>query len=332
MIKSNNNHQVSSTSKMVKAFNDKVNFISIGICTKNNHKLLNKCLKSINNLVIPNNLKVEIVVVDQSDNQLKVDSSIIKRFVFKQLCSNHSGISFARNELFELASGDILFITDDDTIVSNNWITSSLDLFTDNKRVGLIGGKIKQLNKTPRPFKNTLKELGYNKNFWPYALLDLGKKVIAIDKDTHYPCFANMAIRKKVYKNIKIDTDFGNQERFFKIFGGEDPAFVEEVKKTYSLLYNPNMLVWHYIKPHKFSKKYFIWRYFEWGKERALLKTKYNIPFNIAFNQLFKNIINLIRNIKNGRTYLNELLYIVLALSFSSTIFFFKISNISKKS
>ncbi len=331
MIKNNNNYQTNSTSKTVKGFN-KINFISIGICTKNNYKLLNKCLKSINNLVIPNNLKVEIVVIDQSDNQLKLDSSKFKRLVFKQFFSKHAGISFARNELFKFASGDILFITDDDTIVSNNWITSTIDLFSQNNRVGIIGGKIKQLNKTPNSFSNTLKELDYNKNFWPYALLDLGEKVKTIDKDTHYPCFANMAIRKKVYKNVKIDTDFGNQESFFKIFGGEDPAFVEEVKKTYSLLYNPNMLVWHYIKPHKFSKKYFIWRYFEWGKERALLKTKYNIPFNITLNQLFKNIINLIRNIKNGRTYLNELLYIVPALSFSSTIFFLKVSNIPKKS
>ncbi len=332
MKRNNKKFSTDISPKKTRSFNNKLNLISIGICTKNNHELLIKCLKSIYNLVIPNKLTVQIIIVDQSDKKIPIIIPQIKGFVFKHYFSHHSGISFARNELFEYANGEILFITDDDTIVSNDWLISTINLFSHNKKIGIIGGRIKQLNKTPKNFSNTLKEIGYDISFWPYALLDLGENIISIDKNTPYPCFANMAIRKKVYKNIKIDTDFGNQERLFKIFGGEDPAFVEEVKKTHSLLYNPDMVVWHYIKPHKFSKRYFIWRYFEWGKERALLKIKYNIQINSSLTLLFNNFINLFRNLKNNKAYLNELLQIVFIISFIMTSFLFKISNILKKS
>jgi hypothetical protein len=130
--------------------------------------------------------------------------------------------------------------------------------------------------------------MNFSTNFWPYALYDMGISTMRLDPNIlDYPEFANIAIKKSVYKNITINTMFGNQSSLFKVFGGEDPDFIEKAKKISQIYYLPSMSAYHHIKPSRFTKSYFYWKYWEFGKERALLEKIYSkTPSTTLFSYL----------------------------------------------
>lgn len=258
--------------------------ISIGICTKDNHDLLLKCLQSISTVKGPEKI-FEILIVDSSKDKEKVKnvisstklSGVVRIFQISEL-----GISFARNVIFNKAVGDFLFFVDDDVTVSEKWLNSGITLFLSRKDCGVIGGKISPQNKIPKSFINTIsKDVGYKKNFWPFTLFNLGNKTRELKRIVYYPMFANMAIRKNIYQNAQLDTRFANNTSFInKIYGGEDPDFIEQIKHQCSIYYCPQMEAFHFIKPYKFTRKYFMWRMWENGKETALFDFKYKFKKN----------------------------------------------------
>lgn len=88
------------------------------------------------------------------------------------------------------------------------------------------------------------------------------------------------------------------------------------------------MVAAHYIKPYKFTQRYFYWRYREWGKERALLEIKYYISANASFRRTFYSLMTILRKLKRRQNFLNEWLDLIFAISFYKTVFIFKVENI----
>jgi GT2 family glycosyltransferase len=258
--------------------------ISIGICTRDNQEGLNLCLNSLFSQRIKG-VSVELIVIDQSADTILTKTVLSKhqnkavkkhfKLVYKE--DFKKGIAFARNRLFKTATGAILFTIDDDVTVKNGWLQTGVRFFKQNPKAGVAGGKVVLFNKIPTKSRHLLKQMNFNSNFWPYALYDLGKNTMRLDpKIINYPEFANMAIRKNVYKKVSINTQFGNQSAMFKVFGGEDPDFLEKAKKIGGIYYLPVMTAYHHIKPSKFEKSFFRLRYWEFGKERALLEKIYS--------------------------------------------------------
>lgn len=307
--------------------------ISVGICTRDNQKLLKKCLIALFKQSIPKYLTVNIIIVDQSfDVNLtkQITNSAAKKFLRKRnflidhIVNEKRGISFARNELFRISTGQILFITDDDVIVDKNWIRSGVNFLKKHEGAGVVGGKVELLNEIPRFFIQDLKKLGFAPNFWPYALFNLGSKEKKLrPNNIDYPVFANMAIKKIVYKNTPLDTHFGNQMSFFKVFGGEDPDFIEGARKKTGIYYNPKMRVYHFIKPSKFTKNFFYRRYWEFGKERALLEFKHRKTSSVGM----KRLSNLLKEALKGANDINTNSQILFCISYFLTLFYLVLVN-----
>ncbi len=293
--------------------------ISIGICTKNNQQNLRFCLESVFDQKIRKDWKIEVVIVDSSDNPGKTRKTIRdvlelkrrKEFVMKYLYENKKGISFARNRIFTRSTGDLLFSLDDDITVSNNWISNGIIFMTRHKEVGIVGGKVKLFNKIPTSARPLLKSMNFSVNFWPYTLYDLGQRSKRLDPNIeHYPEFANMAIRKKVYKNVKTNTLFANQSSFFKVFGGEDPDFIEKAKRLGEIYYLPNMTGYHHVKDSRFTKSFFLWRYWEFGKERAVLEKTHSKAFSFGLTNFLSCLYLFV--FKRGRFYrLTQLAFMI---------------------
>jgi len=101
----------------------------ICVCTYNRSNALIKCLKSISRLYKILNVKIEIVIVDNSTKRssFKLVKEIKKSFKYKiiQLHEKRRGIVYARNRcLIEVKKIDPKFISflDDDCIIDRFWL------------------------------------------------------------------------------------------------------------------------------------------------------------------------------------------------------------------
>jgi glucosyl-dolichyl phosphate glucuronosyltransferase len=298
--------------------------ISIGIPTKDNQLLLENCLRSLaqTNLSFAS-IDLEIIIVDSSkkrDLTKQVCNSSTLRKSIRILFEKRLGISFARNKIFKSASGEYLFFLDDDVTVTTEWLKTGVNFFRHHKKCGVVGGKLSIKNKPSKKAEADLKKIDYGSNFWPFTLFDLGRKERKLPSEiVHYPMFANMAIRRDFITNYQLDNRFANQFEKLKIYGGEDPDFIESLRGKCEVWYSPSMLGYHYVKPYKFSKRYFIWRTWENGKERALLDFKYKSNPEIKSLSLYSFLREVGKRMLQKRLDFKYLLNKVYVISYYTT-------------
>jgi 1,2-diacylglycerol 3-beta-glucosyltransferase len=119
--------------------------VSVIIAARNEAENILRCLQSLANLDYPESLLEIIIVNDRSEDET---GQIIKKFIkeksqFKYLnitknISNLSGKASAISQAIEQSQGEIIFITDADCIVPQNWIKKTILYFTD--QVGMVAG------------------------------------------------------------------------------------------------------------------------------------------------------------------------------------------------
>ena len=112
--------------------------ISVIICTRNRPIQVNLCLKSILNSKYYN---YELVVVDQSENLITKNSlKKIRNNKIKYFHQDSKGLTKARNLGIKKANGSLLVFTDDDCIVSRNWLTKIYKIFQ-YKHIEIVFGQ-----------------------------------------------------------------------------------------------------------------------------------------------------------------------------------------------
>jgi len=153
--------------------------LSVVVCSLNRSESLRRMLKSLQEMVIPDYLSCEVIVVDNNsdDDTRLVVEEIEKHFELKirYVFENKKGLSHARNRGVKEAGGEIIAFTDDDVIVDKHWIKSIDKAFKEYDDVACVGGKILPIWEIPKPkwLKHDL--YGY------LALLDKGDTVAYMD-------------------------------------------------------------------------------------------------------------------------------------------------------
>ncbi len=115
--------------------------ISICINTKNRTTALKKTIFSIKN---SDYLKAyEIIIIDQSNqDNLEINHKSCQKFTnVKHIIHNESGTGKAKNLGIKLAKGNIIAFTDDDCIVTNNWLKNIEQAFNKNKTIAAVFGQ-----------------------------------------------------------------------------------------------------------------------------------------------------------------------------------------------
>jgi glycosyltransferase involved in cell wall biosynthesis len=298
--------------------------IAVGICTRNNPTLLRRTLQSITAQKLKASVRVVCYIVDTSSTRRsqRVINAFrdlrLRQFIFR---STHRprlprGIIYARMQLFSLVREPYLFLLDDDIVADPHWIANGLAAFAKSSDIGVVGGKTVPYNSAPVRFHADLAALNFSRNFWPYALIDLGDTGKYLTRLHHYPCFSNAAIRTSILKRIAVDDRFATGRLPLPMFGGEDPDFMEQAYRISRIYYEPRMRVSHIIKPYKFTRRYFLWRYIEWGKERALLEAKYGLPQSASPQQILLSVITLIKELTKRKPLFAPLLSLLFSLSY----------------
>lgn len=118
--------------------------ISVAICTWNRARLLEQTLAQLCRLVVPSGLRWELAVIDNSctdDTSAVIDrykeSLPIRSFVEPRL-----GLSHARNRAVAEARGEVLLWTDDDVLVSPDWLANYARAFREWPQAAYFGGPI----------------------------------------------------------------------------------------------------------------------------------------------------------------------------------------------
>ena len=175
---------------------------------------------------------------------------------FHVIVSKGMNPSLNRNKGIDRAEGDFIVFLDDDAVINSNYLKKIEEFFSKNPNIDVVGGP--QL--TPYDDSYFAKISGYalGSKFGAWKLANrytLNKE--NLDADETALTSANLICKRKVVEKVRFDE---------KLFPGEDPKFIFDVKKQgFKIAYNPEIIVYHKRRPNFIS---FVKQMFNYGKTR----------------------------------------------------------------
>lgn len=246
---------------------------SVVVCTFNRSESLRRMLKSLQEIVIPDHLSCEVIVVDNNsdDDTRLVFEEIEKDFEsrIRYVLEDKKGLSHARNRGVKEASGEIIAFTDDDVMVDKHWIQNIDKAFKEYDDVACVGGKILPIWEVSKPKWLKPDLYGY------LALLDNGDSAAYMDALDIWG--ANFAVKSEMFKRYGLfDTNLGRMPG--KFYSAEEAEFLKRLQNAgEKILYYPLSIIHHNIPACRMSKKYIRKWEFDRGELEGLLmvNTKY---------------------------------------------------------
>lgn len=229
--------------------------ISIVICTHNRCASLKKTLDSIADMDVPGSLSCELIVVDNNSND--GTKSVIESFASRSglnvryVFEGKPGLSIARNCGIYHSRGEIVSFTDDDVLVSGDWVTQLKRAF-DEYRPACLGGKILLDRSLPLP--------SWWDQRWRSVLahFDRGDEVVIAGPDdrTEFAWGANVSFRREVFEKYGLfRTNLGRTPNSPGL--GEDSEFVLRLRQNGErIVYYPGAVVIHSPSVERLSKRY----------------------------------------------------------------------------
>jgi len=211
--------------------------ISIAISTKDRREDLMNVLNSIKEVDYPKD-KLEIIVVEETHNAQEIEG--VK---YVSIPVENRGFGYTRNVAVKNASNEIIVFTDDDCIVTEDWLKEIVSpLIKDEGVAGVAGGVLVKNCKT----------IGYCENVIGFpngGLIRIhNSKGNIVETKELSTC--NCAYRRKVFEKLglfRIDTKYS----------GEDYEFAKRVNRHYRCVFYPDAVVYH--KPRESLIKIFKW-------------------------------------------------------------------------
>jgi glycosyltransferase involved in cell wall biosynthesis len=207
--------------------------ISVLVCTRNRAQSLSRTLQS---LLAPEPRAAyerEIVVVDNGSTdetgQLVERLRSAQRPPLRYVYEPKRGLSYARNTGIRNSDGEVVAFTDDDVLVSENWLDEIHREFAADPGLRALGGRV----------------LLARAELQPIAFLDCAeRRVFRYPHAGDFAMGANMAFRRSLFAEVGLfDVRLG-AGRY--LAGGEDiEMFYRALKAGHQALYAPDALVYH---------------------------------------------------------------------------------------
>ncbi|QEG20754.1 glycosyltransferase [Mariniblastus fucicola] len=245
--------------------------IDIAICTWNRAELLEKTLGSIKRLIVPYQVQLRVIVVDNgstddTQNVLRAfanDHAFTKRHRVLLLTEDQQGHTYARNRAVEHIDSDLLIWTDDDVLLDASMVQGYVEFADANLDIAFFGGKIEpDFEITPEPWITE----NWDKLKGCFAARDLGDEPLPLTKD-RLPYGANFAIRTEVQKCFPFDATLGRRGQ--QVNGEDELEMMRRVIVAgYDGSWVPAATVRHFIDRSRTTELY-VREYFV-GQGRAL--------------------------------------------------------------
>jgi len=230
--------------------------ISAIICTHNRAQYLGAAIDSLLAQTLDN---IEVIVVDNASNDTTAEvvqqrlSDPRLRYVYEATL----GLSTARNTGANAANGDILAYLDDDAVASPQWLASLLEVYEDNDKVAIAGGKVTLLwppgiSQPPAWLSNDLAS--------GLGAYDLGDQVQYIKNPSLTPRGLNYSLRKTFLDSVGgFDVNLGRVGK--NLLSNEELHMTQlALKNSWHVVYVPNALAAHNVAPARLKPGWFLSR------------------------------------------------------------------------
>lgn len=244
--------------------------ISVVVCTYNRAGLLPRTLEGLNAQEVPRDLRWELVVVD--NNSTDGTREVIERFIphapmpMSHVFEPEQGLSAARNAGIAHARGEIIAFTDDDVRPAPDWI-AMVGRVQRESNADLVGGRI--LPDWSEPVPRWLREEPELAVRLAIMEHDKAERVVSLSQPGQI-WGANLAARRDLFERIGM-FDARRGMKGAKLYRGEDSDLVRgAIRAGCAAVYDPRLVVWHWIEPERMRRSYFLRHAFETAEGEAL--------------------------------------------------------------
>lgn len=265
-----------------------VNSLSVLLCTYNRAGLLKETLAAFATAHTPDDCLVEVIVVD--NNSTDATREVVRQaaaagpWPMRYVLEPSQGKSFALNKGLSIARGDVIALTDDDVLPSQDWLVRIVEQFRKNDVVFVFGKVLPRWETPPPPELLTTAA----RDIWgPLALVDYG------DEPTEYngvsfgkqrlPIGANFAVRRDAVETVGgWRTDLGKVDN--SLIAGEDHELCVRMYRAglYKGIYDPANSVRHFVPSTRLQRSYFR-RWFFWhGRTMARMTSDVYVDVDLA--------------------------------------------------
>jgi len=209
---------------------------SVVVCTRDRPEMVRRCIES---LIGGNDASGEIIVVDNGSTTAAT-AKIAEQYPVRYVREERPGLNRARALGAQLATGEIVIYTDDDTVADPAWVTALISEFA-GPRVGACTGLT-----MPLELETDAQEL-----FERYGGFGKGFSRRVFDVTTLSPAGAgaagsgaSMAFRRNLIFSLglfEVELDLGTPSRT----GGDTYALYRVLAEGYRVVYTPDALNWH---------------------------------------------------------------------------------------
>ncbi|OKY77390.1 MAG: Glycosyl transferase family 2 [Candidatus Methanohalarchaeum thermophilum] len=201
--------------------------VSVLVPTFNRKEKLEKCLDSLIFQDFDGNYEVIVIDDGSTDGTRSFLEDMGKNNeILKYFFQENKGPASARNKGIEESKGEIIFLTDDDVVMPEDWISSFLPEYN-SEEIGGVGGYIEVPGKERSVFDDFNEKMSKEK----YGI-DNKKKVGGFESPAGGT--GNMSYRKDILNDFRFD------EKNFRNPGGEDADLKKRICNAgYKIVYLP---------------------------------------------------------------------------------------------
>lgn len=244
--------------------------LTVIICTWNRAKSLESVLKSLEDSIVPQGLKWEVLVVDNNskdETRAVCDSFLAKNpRRFRYLFHGVQGKTNALNAGIREAQSEILALTDDDLTVDPHWVAEIYDAFQ-KFDCAAVGGKIIPVWNCKKPSWITFDGPYRHPAYGAIVNFDKGESPVNL---TATVVGANMGLRKSIFE--KYGPYRADLNRINDLLGGEDTEYCRRIMRGGErLMYAPKAVVYHPVEEYRTTRKYLRSMAFHYGRWSILV-------------------------------------------------------------
>ncbi len=226
---------------------------SIIVCCYNSARLLPKTLAHLASLCLPDNRKVELILIDNccTDDTRQVATEHWKKlgspFKMKVAEENTSGLSAAREKGIHIAKYDYLLFCDDDNHLNSDYLLKAEEVLSAHPQIGALGGYGVPVYDHYPSF--------WHKDFYIYGS---GPQAMKNGK-INYVHGAGVIIRKEAFirlKNAAFTFLLSDRKKERLTSGGDYELCYAITLAGFDIWYDPTLKFSHYIAPERTSWKY----------------------------------------------------------------------------
>lgn len=249
---------------------DRIRSVDIAICTWNRESLLRQTLDSVARLQIPEGIALSVLLVDNASTDRT--SEVVEGFAQSSFADRHrvvslyeptQGHTFSRNCAVAASEGDLVLWTDDDVVLSADWVTRYVAAANDQPEVSFWGSQIEPKFVGKRP---AWIDRNWDKLKGCFAARDLGEEAIELTP-TRLPYGANFAVRGTVQRQNLFQTELGRRGEL--VLGEDELDLMRRLlAQGHRGIWVPGAVVEHLIPESRATTEY-VFDYFV-GQGRAL--------------------------------------------------------------